>query len=207
MSSAGIKVHLGLVNNHPEHICLMQKKASLALLFYCSLSLQTIVELAETGCLDLSIFCSTCLVIMTFQFCLYTFSTSRLVERWLADNPTVWFALQFPSRCTHFNGLYSTDTEAHQIETLRRVQSMHRQVWSPLPLGRQLRRWVFQGQIFHHFPHRPSPTSHALIWKVRDCSGHSLLILKKRLFFASCNTNLIFLLVLIWVKDRIRKGM
>lgn len=35
-----------------------------------------------------------------------------------------------------------TDTEAHQVQTLRRVQPLHRQVRPPLSLGGELRRYV-----------------------------------------------------------------
>lgn len=97
----------------------------LILLLFLVSFLQTIVELAETGSLDLSIFCSTCLVI--FDSC----------RKWtiLAEDVSI-------SRTTFdcFCGL--TDTEAHQIQTLRRVQPLHRQVWSPLSLGGELCRYV-----------------------------------------------------------------
>lgn len=36
----------------------------------------------------------------------------------------------------------STDTEAHQVQTLRRVQPLHRQVRPPLSLGGELCRYV-----------------------------------------------------------------
>lgn len=44
-----------------EHHSVLSKKV------FCFLNSQTIVELAETGSLDLSIFCSTCLVIFIFS--------------------------------------------------------------------------------------------------------------------------------------------
>lgn len=44
---------------------------------------------------------------------------------------------------TTFDCFYDlTDTEAHQIQTLRRVQPLHRQVWPPLSLGGELCRYV-----------------------------------------------------------------
>lgn len=45
---------------------LVLKKLNTFSFLFCFAFLQTIVELAETGSLDLSIFCSTCLVVCFF---------------------------------------------------------------------------------------------------------------------------------------------
>lgn len=99
--------------NKPQGIHLVFPKSSFCILF------QTIVELAETGSLDLSIFCSTCLVNYTD-----TDTNAGYLQQW--GNVSLLFM-------TH------ADTEADQVQTLRCVQPLHRQVWPPLSLGGQLR--------------------------------------------------------------------
>lgn len=58
-------------------------------------------------------------------------------KRWSVQTKDVWAMC---SDCPLF--FNPTDTQAHQVQTLRRVQPLHCQVWPPLSVGGELCRYA-----------------------------------------------------------------